>query len=414
MTILYSAYECNPNLGSDAYVGWSWVLSMSKYENVHVLTHERNREDIENFKKKNNINAVFHYIDTKSIINRIIGKRIGYFYDYVIWQKYAYRYVKNLIKKTKIDVIHHVSIADFRVIGDLWKLNIPFIYGPVGGGQVTPRSMEKYIKKFKFKEKLREIINIIAVIRPKYRKAIKKAYKVYISNNETISFIKKYSNKDVELIRMCELGIDEKSLNKNENIVHELNDVVHILVAGRLMYRKGIEFLLDVVERIETKKKFIVDIYGRGQQKESIEKKIHDKKLEEIVKLHNGIPYTKMEEIYMKSDVLILPSLRETTGTVVIEAMSNKLPVVALNQNGVKYLIENDSGYLVDISYDCDEIISDFTKGMTELIEDYTLRRKLGENGFNKLKTYYTWQKKAELMLKVYQESIDYYRKENK
>lgn len=38
MKILYSAFECNPGIGSDAYVGWSWVKVMSKENEVHVLT----------------------------------------------------------------------------------------------------------------------------------------------------------------------------------------------------------------------------------------------------------------------------------------------------------------------------------------------------------------------------------------
>lgn len=44
-----------------------------------------------------------------------------------------------------------------------------------------------------------------------------------------------------------------------------------------------------------------------------------------------------------------MPSLRETTGTAVFEAMANKLPIIALNQNGVKDIVQNDCGILVNV-----------------------------------------------------------------
>lgn len=58
--------------------------------------------------------------------------------------------------------------------------------------------------------------------------------------------------------------------------------------------------------------------------------------MENRVFFHGNIPFAEMQEQYKKADVYCLPSLRETTGTAVFEAMANKLPIIALNQNGVK------------------------------------------------------------------------------
>ena len=51
MIILYSAFECSPNIGSDAYVGWSWAKEMSKRHDVHVLTNSLNKQSIEDYSK---------------------------------------------------------------------------------------------------------------------------------------------------------------------------------------------------------------------------------------------------------------------------------------------------------------------------------------------------------------------------
>jgi len=51
--IFVSAYACEPNHGSEIGVGWHWVLEMSKYFELWVLTRKSNKENIENWLKNN-------------------------------------------------------------------------------------------------------------------------------------------------------------------------------------------------------------------------------------------------------------------------------------------------------------------------------------------------------------------------
>ena len=168
------------------------------------------------------------------------------------------------------------------------------------------------------------------------------------------------------------------------------------------MYRKGIELLLDAVSDLKTDIEFVVDLYGGGHQIEDVKKQIKEKKLENRVILHGKVPFDEMPGIYAKADILALPSLRETTGTAVIEAMANKLPVVALNQNGVKYLIGDVCGILVDIKSK-EKTVLVFRVALKKLIEDYNLRVKLGNNGFQRLSNEYTWETKSKVMMEVYE-----------
>lgn len=58
-------------------------------------------------------------------------------------------------QSVKFDITHHVAIADFRIIGFLWKLKTPFVFGPVGGGQNTPEQLMDYVQKYRKKENIR-------------------------------------------------------------------------------------------------------------------------------------------------------------------------------------------------------------------------------------------------------------------
>ena len=50
--------------------------------------------------------------------------------------------------------------------------------------------------------------------------------------------------------------------------------MVHVLISGRLIYRKGVELLIDSVSQLNTESPYIIDIYGDGEQRHMLEKKV--------------------------------------------------------------------------------------------------------------------------------------------
>lgn len=419
MRVLLSAFECNPMFGSDPYVGWSWVINMAKINEVYVLLRIDHKPYIEKYCAKNTIegykNIHFIYLPSSELFGKIIYKfnrQLAVVGQYYMWQKAAYKEAQKLHKTEQFDVVHVVSIADFRFPGYLWKLNIPFIFGPVGGAQETPACLTDYIKGHEKNEKFRALMNRFLIMLPNYKEALSHADLIYCSNAETEEAIKKkvkHADQD-KVHRLTELGINDDYLKKREELIHNDLCEVHILVSGRLIYRKGIELLIDSVNRLETNRTYIVDIYGEGDQKQFLREKVRSYKLENQVIFHGNVSFIEMQEQYKKADVYCLPSLRETTGTAVFEAMANKLPIVALNQNGVKDIVQNDCGILVDVCSK-EQIITDLAVALKTLIENGSMRRAMGENAFQKIKTHYTWSQRVCVMNKIYRELADKYEK---
>ncbi|MCD8011739.1 MAG: glycosyltransferase family 4 protein [Lachnospiraceae bacterium] len=206
--------------------------------------------------------------------------------------------------------------------------------------------MKGYVQKYKKNEQIRSLINNLAVSLPIYKKGARRAAAIFVSNDETVAVMKRHLGTNIKLTQMCELGVDDEYLDERKELTHEKNDIIHILVSGRLMYRKGIELLLDALKVLKTDIPYLVDLYGGGHQIDDVRQQIKDRALQKTVIMHGKRSFEEMPKVYANSDILCLPSLRETTGTAVVEAMANKLPVIALNQNGVKYLIEEDAGIL--------------------------------------------------------------------
>ena len=419
MKVLLSAFECNPLLGSDPYVGWSWVSNMAKINQVYVLLRIDHKAYIDKYFWENTIdgynNIHFIYIQSSQFFGKIVyrfNRQLAVVGQYFIWQRAAYKKAKKLHKLVKFDVVHVVSIADFRFPGYLWKLKLPFIFGPVGGAQETPKCLLNYIKGHEKNEKLRSIMNQCLILLPSYKKALAHADLIYCSNIETENVIKRHINKKefYKIHKLTELGINDSYLNERKTLSHGNSKVVHVLISGRLIYRKGVELLIDSVSQLNTESPYIIDIYGDGEQRHMLEKKVKTYQLENRIVFHGNISFTEMQKQYEKADIYCLPSLRETTGTAVFEAMANKLPIIALKQNGVKDIVKNDCGILVDIKSK-DQVVYDFSIALKMLIENESMRLDMGEKAFDKIRNSYTWSKRVSDMNEIYQELVIKYAK---
>lgn len=164
-----------------------------------------------------------------------------------------------------------------------------------------------------------------------------------------------------------------------------------ILFCGRLINKKGLNLLIDVISQIPLKYNFEVYIYGEGPMEDSLKQKIEELGLKDKVKLKGFLPYEKMTEAYNSADIFIFPSLRESGGSVLIEAMAHSLPIVALNMALSKILNEHNTGIFIDIHNSKDKIIKDFVDAVVKLISNKKLRESLGSNGYHYVNTECTW-----------------------
>lgn len=397
MKILYSAFTAFPSAGSEAQCGWAWANAMRNYNEVFIVTRNEAKSDIENYMNKNGIkNIHVFYHDIPSCLN-IYGKTGKlYFPYYIMWQATVKNTVRKLHKKYHFDYIHHVTLGDFRVVGTAWKNNAKFIFGPVGGAQLTSDVFKPYIKGHEKSEKIRFVINKAVRLNPFYHHALNKADLVLAANKETLNYLKSIVKEKKKCQLLTENGIFAANISQPEFDRPLVKDTVNILWAGRLIYRKGIAFLLEALSLVKTERKFHLYLAGSGPELNHLTAMAKKLKIDDKVTFLGKIPYTKMEEVYRKSCFFVFPSIRETTGTVLFEAMSHGLPVLTFNQNGADLLIDESCGIKVNINQNLEKIKADFAESIKYLIENDTQRAKLGKTAYKKILNEYTWETKCE------------------
>lgn len=174
------------------------------------------------------------------------------------------------------------------------------------------------------------------------------------------------------------------------------------LSAGRLIYRKGQTFLLDVLEQLPNDYDYEFRIVGEGPDKEELMRKCEStKKLKNHVTFVGAIPYAQMIEEYEKTDVFVLPSIRETTGNVLLEAMSRGIPVVTLDAFGGATFIDDRTGWLYK-GKTKDEICNNLKNILIECINNPDKVKEKGICAKNKA-VELSWSRKVAEFNDIYQ-----------
>ncbi len=197
-------------------------------------------------------------------------------------------------------------------------------------------------------------------------------------------------------------SVELPTINKNEilNIRDKFDLDPNTLIAlsvGRLSPEKGHQFLIEAISKIKDQLTNIKFIFcGDGINQKKLEKQALDLGISKYCIFAGS--QKRMEIFYFNSDFLVLPSLTEGLPNVVLESFSYSKPVVATAVGGVPELvIDGENGFLVEMKR------SDLlATAISNIIKDPSLRKKMGHNGFNKVKTEFDFDSQAEKLINIY------------
>lgn len=406
MNILYIAYSCSPYAGSEDKIGWSIPFESAKHNRVVVITKEEQRRDIEDFLNKNPVsNVEVHYVDIPGIYKKLFK---GFLYSgrLNVWQKQAFALAKKYCAEHSIDVIHQVTPVEFRAVGDYFRIpNVKFVCGPLGGGESIPEGLQGYAAGHRAVEGIRAMINRWCRFTMKLSGKLDRCDAVMFANEETRAFLSEVSESCKTAALYSEIGLDREDLT-DHNSAKQVHSKCRFLAAGRMIYRKGFDFLLDALEQLSDELDYEFQILGTGPELERLQRRCADSpKLAKRVVFRGAVPYEKMEHAYCEADVFVMPSIRETTGTVLLEAMSRGLPVITVGKFGGAMLLGEESGWLYD-GYDRNTWIDALKNAMEVCIRDPQEDARKGQAARVAAEAY-TWERKNQYYQEIYRKIIN-------
>ncbi len=405
LKILVSAYACSPIRGSEPGMGWGFVEAISKHHDLWVITEkEKFESEIEaEFERRPELRECLKFYYIAKTRYRILRKiwPPSYYWFYKTWQEKAFTLATELHKQIGFDVIHQLNMVGFREPGCLWKLDPPFVWGPIGGMGILPwRFLTNLGLNGFFHHLSKNVINLFEMRylqRP--RKAASKAKTLIAATPDTHDAIKRLWRGESEII--CEVGppsriVSEHSLRKDA-------EPIRLVWSGLHVPRKALNLLLSALSSLPGEIKWNLDILDQGPRTKAWEKQADKLGIAHRCSFHGWIPTDKAVSVLADSHVLIITSLADLTSTVLLEALSQGLPVICLDHCGFSHVLTENCGIKIPVRSP-KQVTTDIALAIESLWNDETWRRKLAKGALERAKDF-SWDKKSEMLNKIYQEA---------
>ncbi|MGH8640268.1 MAG: glycosyltransferase family 4 protein [Burkholderiales bacterium] len=402
LRILMSAYACEPHRGSEPGIGWHWATRLARAgHNVCVLTRANNRAGIERALETDPVpNLRFAYYDLPEWMRRW-KNRAGLWSRlyYLSWQWGAYGVARRLCREARFDLVHHITFGVFRHPSFMAFLGLPFVFGPVGGGESAPQPLRKTFPLRGYViDSFRDIANWVVRIDPLMAAVFRRSAATLCKTGETLQSIPPRF-RDKCLVQV-ELGTDG-----GPAAPHRRRDDggFRVLYVGRLVYWKGLHLgLMAFARLLESRPGATLTIIGSGPDEAWLRAAAQRLGIGDAVNWVPRLEQAAVMRAYLRHDALLFPSLHDSSGNVVLEALSSGLPVVCLDAGGPALLVDTSCGFKVRPGAP-QQVVEDLARSLAMLADDHRLIRSMGEAAVYRAREHFSWAHQVSRMEQLYQ-----------
>jgi glycosyltransferase involved in cell wall biosynthesis len=323
----------------------------------------------------------------------------------IITQYRLRRLAARLVRTAGIDLVHQVYPISPKAPSAMYGFGVPVIIGPLSGNMEYPpgfqymqrrgaRAVEQigrlgsHVINWLVPGKVRADTLIVA--NPQTRKALPLGSRGFIYEG------------------ISEVSVDLR-IFQFERAARPDDGIVRFVYLGRLVAWKGVNLLLEAFKKVSDQAgslNLALEILGDGDERAALEEQAARLGLGAQVQFAGWLAPNEAAERMKRSDVFVLPSLRESGGIVLMEAMALGLPIVATNWGGPGVHVDDASGIRVDPTSRT-TFIDGLAEAMLRLARSPELRARMGHAARERVKRgTYTWDHKIDRILEIYRETL--------
>jgi glycosyltransferase involved in cell wall biosynthesis len=366
MKVLLSAYACEPDKGSEPEVGWQRVLHIRENANeVWVLTRANNQAVIEAAPLSQAQGLHFMYYDLPDWVLKL--KKQAWFFPiyFILWQWGAYRLAARHHLKESFDCVYHVTFASLKFGSFMGRLGIPFVIGPIAGGERAPLRLRRSMPiRGKAIELLRDLGILLQRCSPLTRPAFAAAERIYVTTPDSLRLIpSKWRSKTAVHLAVGTPG------DAVRNDQQRRPGSARFLFAGNLFYWKGVHLAIRALAQArETIPDATLTLAGDGLAKQWLRNLAKSLGVADAVEFVGRVPRQQLAASFQSYTALVFPSLHDSGGMVVLEALSEGLPVVCLDLGGPGVTVNPSCGIVVPTAHaDEAQTVTEIARAMVSL-----------------------------------------------
>jgi glycosyltransferase involved in cell wall biosynthesis len=324
--ILLSAFQCYPGQGSELGNGWRWAHALSELgHEVTVITASNRAATLATDPR----DVQFRFVDIPASGLRRLSPRLEVYRGYMRFQDAALRHVQ--AESHRYDLAHHVAWGSLHLGSRLWRLPMPLLYGPIGGGQTAPANYWRYFGRAWPAESVRTVATgALLQLNNRSRETIRNSAVTLVTNSATASACRRLGATDVRYMLAEGLPSDWIAEPRQRPSGPPV-----VLWVGRLLARKAPTLAVEAFAELRRAMPARLVMVGDGPLRDHVRATVDRLGLAGDVDLPGQISWETVREMCDLASVFLFTSLRDSSGSQFLEALGRGLPAVALNHHGI-------------------------------------------------------------------------------
>ena len=376
---------------------------MARHHDVWVLTRGSNRLSIEPELLKSpvpGLHVTYHDVD---LWPERRSTQAGVETHYYLWQKTAHTTARALHQRVGFDLAHHATYVRYWMPTALADLDIPFVWGPVGGGESPPASFYGEFDRAEWgKERLRDAVRWLGERDPAVRRAARRCRIALATTQETRDRLAALGVADVRTVG--ETALPESEVRRLGALPCPPPSPLRFISVGRLLHWKGFQYGLRAFAEADlpAAEYWVV---GAGPERGRLEALARNLGIADRVTFFGALPRDETLQKLSACHVLVHPSLHDSGGWVCLEAMSARRPVLCFDLGGPGVQVSDQAGFKVR-AVTPPQAVGALAARMRMLHEHPDLLRQMGEAGHARVRDHFVWEAKARHYSAVYAEAV--------
>jgi glycosyltransferase involved in cell wall biosynthesis len=341
--VLLSAYVCRPGRGSEPGTGWGFLRAIARDHDVTLLTLPDYRDEIERALAAESLSGVNIVPVASPEWLRPFEGRVGLGHlDYLIWQYRARKAARPLL--AEVDVVHHVTFANDWLPSAVHFLDgVPVVWGPVGGTAPMPWRLARFLRARGFAfEVVRQLLT--RSCRLVTAALTRRRIDLVVAMNQDVA--RRFEGLGPPVVVEPHVALENfRDVTFAQSPETSSDGGRRAMFAGNLLSLKGPYLAVAAVARLGDE--WTLDVYGDGPETDGLRREAERLGISSRIRMLGRRPRDEVLSALTQADVLMFPSMHDSGGWAVAEAVRAGCPVVCLDVGGPPLIIEGTSGQAV-------------------------------------------------------------------
>ena len=375
--ILVAAFATSPYRGSEPGGGWHVVRHLADHHDVTVLCfpgfdHDARRNYERYLTEHGPLPGLTMAWVEQPPLSRLLQRegvwqRAFYYHGYRSWEKAAYRHAVALHRREPFDLAYRLNMTGFREPGYLWRLDLPYAWGPIAGAVMMPRTFFPLLsRRDRLFYGIRNRLNarqMRSVTR--CRIAARKASQLWAVDELNRTMIRRHFGADADLLLDSGCDPDPAATTRD----YDGSRPLRIIWSGVHEGRKCLPILLHAMKRlVDAGRRLQLEVLSQGPETTNWQRLARELGLAETVHWTGQLPHARAVAALRDADLFVLTSLQEAATHVVMEALASGLPVVCHDACGMGLAIDDRCGLKVPLQ-DPATSIAGFAAALEQLLD---------------------------------------------